>query len=103
MSAGSLATDPIFHVRTKHLEIDLHFVRDQVLQQDLEVRYMLSCDQLANCLNKALAITRHQYLRSKLSVIGSPFCLRGVVRKDTKIHASTLTYQHSTMPCPFYN
>ena len=55
MSAGSLAANPVCHARTKHLEIDLHFVRDKVLQQDLEVRYVPSCDQLADCLTKALA------------------------------------------------
>ncbi|RVW29258.1 Retrovirus-related Pol polyprotein from transposon RE2 [Vitis vinifera] len=32
MSVGSLAANPIGHARTKHLEIDLHFVRDKVAQ-----------------------------------------------------------------------
>ena len=103
MSAGSLAANPIFHARTKHLEIDLHFVRDKVLQQDLEVRYVPSCDQFADCFTKALAVTQHQYLRSKLSVIESSFRLSGAVRKHTEIHSSALTHQHSTMPCPSYN
>lgn len=59
MSVGSLVANKIFHGSTKHLEIDIHFVRDKVLQQDLEVRYVSFCDQLANCLIKALAVTQH--------------------------------------------
>ena len=80
MSANSLATDPICHTRTKHLEIDLYFVKDKVLQHDLKVRYVPSCDQLADCLTKALTASRLQYLRSKLGVTKSPFCFRGAVR-----------------------
>lgn len=31
ISAGALATNPIFHVTTKHIKIDVHFVPDKVL------------------------------------------------------------------------
>ena len=79
MSAGSLAVNLVCHTRTKHLEIDLHFVRDKVLQHDLEVRYVPSYDQVAYCLTKALVVTRH-YLRSKLGITKSPICLRGAVK-----------------------
>ena len=67
MSAGSLASNLVCHARNKHLEIDLHFVRDKVIQQDLEVRYVPSCDQLADCLTKDLAA------RSKLGSHSHPF------------------------------
>ena len=57
MSVGSLAANPIGHARSKHLEIDLHFVRDKVAQQDLKVRYVSSCNQLVDCFTKALVVT----------------------------------------------
>ena len=31
MSARSLAANPVFYARTKHIEIDMHLVRDKVL------------------------------------------------------------------------
>ena len=80
MSANSLAANPVCHARTKHLEIDLHFEKDKVLQQDLEVGYVPSRYQLADCLTKALAANRLQYLRSKLGVAKSPVHLRWAVR-----------------------
>ncbi|KAA0051519.1 putative mitochondrial protein [Cucumis melo var. makuwa] len=44
ISSGALAMNPVFHARTKHIEIDVHFVRDQVLKGALEVRYVSSVD-----------------------------------------------------------
>ena len=42
MSASALAMNLVFHARTKHIKVDLHFVRDKVLEYKLEVRYVPS-------------------------------------------------------------
>ncbi|TYJ96769.1 putative mitochondrial protein [Cucumis melo var. makuwa] len=90
ISVGALATNPVFHARTKHIEIDVHFIRDQVLRGVLEVRYVPSTNQLADCLTKSLTHSQFQLLRSKLGVICVPARLRGDVRsKDESDEAST--------------
>lgn len=33
ISAIALASNPIFHARTKHVEVDSHFIREKVLEQ----------------------------------------------------------------------
>jgi hypothetical protein len=52
--ATYLSANPIFHVRTKHIEIDFHFVRERVANKQLEVRFIVSKDQLADGFTKVL-------------------------------------------------
>uniref|UniRef100_A0A803QHY2 Uncharacterized protein n=1 Tax=Cannabis sativa TaxID=3483 RepID=A0A803QHY2_CANSA len=43
-STTSLAANPVFHARCKHIEIDLHFARDQILAHQLALQYVPSLD-----------------------------------------------------------
>lgn len=55
ISAGCLASNLAFHARTKHIEIDVHFIHEQVLNKTLKVWYMLSQYQVADVLTKVLS------------------------------------------------
>ncbi|KAM1206869.1 hypothetical protein EV1_007562 [Malus domestica] len=37
-SAIRLAENPIFHARTKHVKVHYHFIREKVLQEEIEMR-----------------------------------------------------------------
>ncbi|KAM6578484.1 hypothetical protein CsatB_030321 [Cannabis sativa] len=67
-SAVLMAANPIMHSRTKHIELDLYFVRERVINKQLLVKHTPACDQIADILTKALANTRFLYLRDKLSL-----------------------------------
>jgi histone deacetylase 1/2 len=48
LGATYLTANPVFHARTKHIEVDFHFVREKVALGALEVRFVSSADQIAD-------------------------------------------------------
>lgn len=64
-----LTANPIYHARTKHLEIDFHFVRERVASGAIQVRYVPTALQVADVLTKSLPVHQFEHLRGKLHVI----------------------------------
>ncbi|CAN6693381.1 unnamed protein product [Malus baccata var. baccata] len=80
VSSIALASNPVFHSRTKHLEVDYHYVREKVVRGQLLVNYICSQDQLADLFTKGLSSFRFKLLVSKLPVVSPTVSLRGDVR-----------------------
>ncbi|KAB2636177.1 hypothetical protein D8674_026711 [Pyrus ussuriensis x Pyrus communis] len=83
VSVISLASNPVFHARTKHVEIDYHYIRELVLAKLLQVHYLNTQFQLADLHTKSLSKARFQFLRSKLCLGPPPFSLRGCNKAST--------------------
>jgi histone deacetylase 1/2 len=68
LGATYLSANPIFHARTKHIEIDFHFVRERVAQKLLDIRFINSGDQIADGFTKPLPVAKFQHFRNNLNL-----------------------------------
>ena len=63
-----LSTNPVQHQRTKHVEIDLHFIRELVAVGDIRVLHVPTTSQFANIFTKGLPSSVFGEFRSSLNI-----------------------------------
>lgn len=68
MSAITMANNLVFHVITKHIEFDQHFIRDQIQTNNIQLLPICTTNQIASILTKSLSTNRIYLLRSKLTI-----------------------------------
>ncbi|XP_019200291.1 PREDICTED: uncharacterized protein LOC109193920 [Ipomoea nil] len=72
LGATYMCANPFFHARTKHVEIDYHFVRDRVASGDIHVNFISTKDQLGDIFTKALPSPRFFFSYRQLHVTNIP-------------------------------
>jgi hypothetical protein len=68
-SAIALSKNPVFHDRSKHIDIRFHFIRECIGDGKLDIEHVCTEEQIADILTKPLACERFCELRKKLGVV----------------------------------
>jgi hypothetical protein len=69
IGATYLSANPVFHARTKHIEIDFHFVREQVTAKCLDIRFISTTDHIADGFTKPLPEKQTILFRNNLNFV----------------------------------
>lgn len=67
-----LSANPVMHSRTKHIELDLYFVREKVQNKEVSVCHISAKDQIADALTKPLPKSQFLLSRHKLKIRDLP-------------------------------
>ena len=71
-SCIKLSENPVFHDRSKHIDIRCHFIRDCVQRGAVQLQYTPTGQQVVGILTKALGKTEFVYFREKMGMIKNP-------------------------------
>jgi hypothetical protein len=67
-SCIKLAENPVFHDRSKHIDMRYHYIRDLVQRKTVKLKYIATNEQVADILTKPLTLRQFVQLRGKLGV-----------------------------------
>ena len=72
--AIALVNNPVFHQRTKHMDIRFFFIREAQEEGKIDINYINTDEQLADIFTKALASPRFSKLCNLLNIVEIPEC-----------------------------
>ena len=69
LSAIGLANNPKHHAKTKHINIQYHFIREHITNDTIQLSHINTKEQLADVLTKALSGPTFKYLVRQMNLL----------------------------------
>ena len=64
-----MSENPLFHDKSKHIEIKYHYIKDMVQRGAVKLQYVATDDQIVDVLMKPLAKVKFEYFRENIGVL----------------------------------
>ena len=64
-----MSKNPVFHDKSKHIEIKYHYIRDMMQRGAVKLQYVAMDENIDDVLTKLLARVKFEYFREKLGVL----------------------------------
>jgi len=77
-----LVNNPVYHVRTKYIEVHHHFIKEKVLAKKIDLIHVNTEDQVADIFTKVLGTNKLRKFRQMLGVLEMDLSLRGSVENS---------------------
>jgi hypothetical protein len=66
----ALANNPTYHQRTKHIDTQYHFIRDEVEKKVIQLKYIATNQMIGDVLTKPLRRTKHEWCVKQMGLAG---------------------------------
>ena len=70
-SAISISKNPVLHLKTKHIPIKYHFLREKLAEKRVKMEYVPTKEHTTEIFTKPLARESFEYLRDKLGIVST--------------------------------
>ncbi len=78
-----LTNNPVYHAKTKHIEVHYHFIKEKVLAKEIDLIHVSTEDQVADIFTKALGTDKLKKFRKMFGVLKVDLSLRGSVENSS--------------------
>jgi hypothetical protein len=65
----NMIENPIFHDRSKHIEIRYHYICDMVQRGDIKLQYISMDEQVVDVMTKPISCVKFEHFRDKLGIV----------------------------------
>ena len=72
-----MTKNPMFHDKSKHIEIQYFYIRDMIQKGAIKLHYVSTDEQVTDVLAKPLSRVKFEYFRDKLGVVGEDLSRKG--------------------------